>query len=180
MAVRYHYLALQDDYELVVDWFASLTHEISVDERSDRRLLYFRSMAKEPLPLHGEINQKATPFVFIEKPQIKLGTLRTDSEVYFSATPLKAQFPELQKISTGFLKWLRQYDLVFSREHADQSEWKYYLEGGIQNFTSELYALPSAMAALRKGQYFVHLRDSDGLLNTLSKTLALRGYKTEK
>ena len=179
MAVRYHYLALEDDHRLVVDWFASLTHEMVVDDRSDRRLLYFRSMAKDPLPQGGTINQKTAPFVFIEKPQIRRGTLRTDSEVYFSATPLKAQFPELHKISTGFLKWLRQYDLVFSNEHADQPEWRYYLEGGIQNYASELYALPGAMAALRKGQYFIHHRDSDGLLSTLSKALALRGYKTE-
>ena len=137
-------------------------------------------MAKVPLPLGGPVKQESTPFVFIEKPQIKLGTIYTDAEVVFSPTPLRSQFPELYKISAGFKKWLRDFELVFSQKDPANSELKYYLEGGIQNFDEELFALPEAAAALRRGQYFVHHRDSDAQLSTLSKTLALRGYKTEK
>jgi len=60
-----------------------------------------------------------------------------------------------------FAKWLKQFDLVFARKKDITPEWSYYLEGGIQNFSEKLYALPDAMAALRKGRYFVHHRAND-------------------
>src|SRR5262245_61460465 len=179
MAVRYHYLAVEEDHQLVVDWFSELPDEVTVDERSDRRLLYFRTMAARPLPLDEPVDQEKTPFVFIEKPQKKRGTLWTNAEVYFSATPLKPQFPGLQKISQSFAKWLRQFDLVFSQKNPAQSEWRYFLEAGIQSFADQLYALPAAMTALRSGQYFVHHRASPGQLDVLAKSLRLRGYHVE-
>src|SRR6185503_16471408 len=107
MAVRYHYLALEEDHQLVVDWFSALPADVTVDDRTNRRLLYFRAMAAHPLPLDGTVDQEKTPFVFIEKPQKKLGILWTDVEVYFSPTPLKSQFPVLQKISQSFARWIR-------------------------------------------------------------------------
>jgi hypothetical protein len=179
MAVRYTYLALEEDHRLVVDWFSALPDEVTLSERPDRLLLYYRAMAARPLPMDDTVNQEQTPLVFIEKPQKKRGTLWTDAEVYFSPTPLKPQFPALQRISESFAKWLRQFDVVFAQKHAAQSEWKYYLEAGIQNFDAELYALPRAMAALRAGQYFVHHRASSGELDVLAKSLRLRGYHVE-
>lgn len=178
MAVRYTYLALEEDHQLVADWFSALPDEVTVSDRSDRLLFYFRAMATRPLPTEEKIDQEKTPLVFVEKPQKKRGTLWTDAEVYFPATPLRPQFPGLQKISQSFAKWLRQYDLVFSQKNAAQSEWKYYLEAGIQNFDEELYALPHAFGALKAGQYFVHRRASDGALDVLAKSLRLRGYQT--
>lgn len=180
MAVRYHYLALEEDHRLVVDWFSALPDEATVDDRPDRRLLYFRAMAAHSLPLDVTVDQGKMPFVFIEKPQKRRGTLWTDAEVYFSPTPLKPQFLGLHKISQSFAKWLRQFDLVFSQKNAAQSEWLYYLEAGIQNLDNKLYALPAAMAALRGGQYFVHHRASSGQLDILAKSLWLRGYRVEQ
>ncbi len=133
----------------------------------------------QPLPLDIEIDQEKTPFVFIEKPQRRLGTLWTNSEVYFSATPLKQQFPALQKISNAFGKWLQQFELVFTQKESEKFDLKYYLEAGIQNYSEEVYALPHALAALRAGQYFVSNRASSSHLSTLAKTLRLRGYQTE-
>jgi len=179
MAVRYTYLALEEDHQLVADWFSVLPDEVTVSDRSDRLLFYFRAMATRPLPVEEKIDQEKTPLVFVEKPQKKRGTLWTDAEVYFPATPLRPQFPGLQKISQSFAKWLRQYDLVFSQKDAAKSEWKYYLEAGIQNFDEELYALPHAFAALKAGQYYVHRRASEGTLDALAKSLRLRGYHTE-
>ena len=180
MAVRYHYLALEQDHQLVVDWFSALPDEVTVDDRPDRRLLYFRAMAAHPLPLDRAVDQEKTPFVFIEKPQRKRGTLWTDAEVHFSPTPLKSQFPGLQKISQSFADWIQQFDLVFSQKNTAQGEWLYFLEAGIQNYCAELYALPKAMAALRAGQYFVHHRASEDQLDVLAKSLRLRGYQSEQ
>jgi hypothetical protein len=179
MSVRYSYLALEKDHQLVVDWFAALPDEVTVSDREDRRLIYFRAMAAHPLPTEGEIDQNATPLVFISTPQRRCGTLWTDAEVLFTPTPLKSQFPALQKVNQAFAKWLKQFSLVFSQSHAKDSELKYYLEGGIQNFDAELHALPHALVALRNGQYFVHHRDSAGQLDTVCKKLRLRGFETE-
>jgi hypothetical protein len=179
MAVRYTYLALEEDHQLVADWFSALPDEKTVSDRPDRLLFYFRALATRPLPLDENVDQEKTPLVFIAKPQKRRGTLWTDAEVLFTPTPLKPQFPVLQKVSQSFAKWLGQFDLVFSQKNAAQSEWKYYLEAGIQNFDEELYALPRALAALRAGQYFVHHHASSGQLDTLAKSLRLRGYHVE-
>ena len=178
MPARYSYLALEDDHRLVTDWFSALPDEVTVSDRADRRLLYFRAMATQPLPADDRIDQEKMPFVFIQRPQKKRGTLWSDSEVYFTPSPFRL-FPALQKISRSFVAWLQQFDLVFTQKSAGSCEWSYYLEAGIQNYAEELYALPSAMAVLRAGQYFVHHRATDGQLDVLAKSLRLRGYHVE-
>ncbi len=177
MAVRYTFLALEDDHQLVADWFSALPDEKTVNDRADRVLFYFRALGTRPL--QENIDPEKTPLVWIAKPQKIRGTLWTDAEVLFTPTPLKPQFPALQKVSQAFAKWLQQFDLIFSQKNAAQSEWKYYLEGGIQNFDAKLYALPRALAALQAGQYFVHRRASSTLLDVLAKSLRLRGYNVE-
>lgn len=176
MAVRYYFLALEKDYESVTDWFAGLSNETTVLERPDGSWYYFRAMAKGPLLDAEDINQESTPLVWISKPQKRNGALWTNGEVIFTPTPLKPQFPELNKISIAFGKWLKQFDLVFSQKTNVQSEWAYYLEAGIQNFNDKLFALPMAMEALRNGQYFVHNQANPTVLDTVVKTLRLRGY----
>ena len=179
MSVRYTYLALEDDHQLIAEWFSALPDEKTVNDQADRLLFYFREMATHPLPLENTVDPDRTPLVLITKPKKLRGTIWTDAEAHFTPTPLKPQFPALHKISQLFARWLRGFDLVFSQKQAAQSEFKYYLEAGIQSFDAELYALPSALKALRAGQYFVHHRASPEGLNTLAKSLRLRGYDTE-
>jgi hypothetical protein len=179
MAVRYTYLALEEDHKLVADWFLALAEGKTINDRDDRLLFYFRAMTARPLLVEDKIDPEKTPLVLITKPRKIRGTLWTDAEVLFTPTPLRSQFPALQKISQAFAKWLKQYDLVFSRKNAAQSECEYWLEAGIQNFDAELYALPRALAALRAGQYFVHHRATSGQLDTLTSSLKLRGYYVE-
>jgi len=178
MPARHSYLALDQDHALVADWFASLRHEVTVSDQPDRIVYYFRKMALASLPNAGDVDQHVTPLVFIVKPQKRLTTLWTDSEVLFTPKPLKSQFPELDKINKAFVAWLKQFNLVFTQKSPESLPWKYYLEGGIQNVDQELYALPQAMEALRGGQYFVHHADTLARLNTVAKTLRLRGYDT--
>jgi hypothetical protein len=176
MSVSYHFLASERDYQLVTTWFAALEYETTIKERPDGIWLYFRAMATESLPDSEHINQETTPLVWISKPKKRSDILWTDAEVCFTATLLKSQFPELNKISMQFAKWLKQFDLVFARKENVTREWNYYLEGGIRNFSEKLYALPDAMAALQKGRYFVHHRANDAVLDTVVKALRLRGY----
>lgn len=177
MAVPYHFLVSENDFELVGEWFDALGQEIGRHERRDGICLYFRAIAAEPLPKAEEIDQAKTPLVWLARPAIRQGILWTDAEVRFTPTPLRRQFPELNRISARFSKWLRQFDLVFSQKDTDGgSEWRFYLEGGIQNWCEQVYALPEAMAALRQGRYFVHHRASAPALDSIAKTLRLREY----
>jgi len=52
-------------------------------------------------------------------------------------------------------------------------------EGTIKNFSSSLFALPAAYERLRSGQYFVHYRDGDELLNRICRYLKLRGVDVD-
>jgi hypothetical protein len=179
MSTSYFYLATAEDQQMVVDWFSSLGVELGTNENEERIVHYFRTFAKKPMVADEEIDQKATPLVFIEKPRLLRGTLWTDAAVVFTPSPLRSQFPALHRISQAFAKWLRTFDLVYSQEKSGAAEWNYYLEAGIQNWDAKLYALPRAMEALRNGQYFVHRKASSGRLDTLAKLLKLREYHVE-
>ena len=98
---------------------------------------------------------------------------------FFSPRPRLSRSFQLFRRSVRLSEVAEQFDLIFSQKNAAQSEWKYYLEGGIQNFDAKLYALPRALAALQAGQYFVHRRASSTLLDVLAKSLRLRGYNVE-
>jgi hypothetical protein len=87
--------------------------------------------------------------------------------------------PALHRICQSFAEWFRNSELVFGQKSGAPSAWNYYLEGSIRNFDAELFALPQAMEALRQGQYFVHYRDNQLRLETLSRALRLRGYDVE-
>jgi hypothetical protein len=56
-------------------------------------------------------------------------------------------------------------------------DWDYYLEGSIRNYDDKVFALPSAMDALRRGQYFVADNDDDFVLDKVCKSLRLRGVE---
>ena len=79
MAARYTYLAMEDDHQLVADWFAALDEETSINDRPGRTVYYFRALANEPLPVAENIDQKKTPLVFVVKPQRRRGSLCTDA-----------------------------------------------------------------------------------------------------
>ena len=179
MSVSYFYLGIAEDQQLVVNWFSALGIEMETNENDERIVHFFRTFARKPLLAVEEIDQKTTPLVFIEKPRQVRGTLWTDAAVIFSPTPLRSQFSELNRISQSFAKWLHSFDHVFSQKRNGPKEWNYFLEAGIQNWDEELYALPKAMEALRKGQYFVHRKATTGRLDTLAKSLRLREYHVE-
>jgi hypothetical protein len=177
MAERFSYLALEDDFKLVTEWFGRVPHEVTVSERPDRLIYYYRGLAKQALT--ADVEQSKSPLVFVMKPQNRRRTLWTDGEVLFTPTPFRRQFPALHRVCQSFSEWLRSFDLIFGQKSGAPSDWNYYLEGGIRNSDAELFALPKAMEALRQGQYFVHYRDNQSRVETISKALRLRGYDVE-
>lgn len=177
MAVRYRFLASERDHQLVIDWFSALEHEMTVQAHPDGTWFYFRAMATQALPDAQQIDQQTTPLVWVSTPRKRQGLLWTDAEVCFTATALKSQFPQLHRIALAFATCLKQFDLVFSCKDEVTPSWNYYLEGGIQHASDNLYALPQAMDALRGGRYFVSHGANDAVVDTVTKALRLRGYE---
>jgi len=177
MAERFSFLALEDDFKLIAAWFGKIPHEVDVNERPDRLIYYYRGLAKQTLT--PDVDQSKAPLVFVIKPQKRRRTLWTDGEVLFTPTPFRRQFPALYQTCQSFAEWLKSFDLVFGQKSGSPSDWNYYLEGGIRNSDAELFALPQAREALRHGQYFVHYRDNEIRLQTVSKALRLRGYDVD-
>ena len=77
--------------------------------------------------------------------------------------------------SRAFAGWLQQCDCVFASGQSRYPEWEYHLEGSVRNSDPAIFALASGLEALNAGRYFVDHRDTDRMLDTLCKTLRLRG-----
>ena len=177
MSVSRQFLATDGEWELVLDWFRALPHDLAWSPRENAHLIFFRNLGTLPIP-PDQADQDKTPLVWIHTPHRLRGVLWTSGSVTFTPSPLRG-FPKLQSVSKAFQAWLQQFPLVFSRKAPQASEHLYYLEGGIQNFHDELYALPRAFAALKNGQYFVNHDHSERSIDVLCKTLRLRGIPVE-
>jgi hypothetical protein len=66
---------------------------------------------------------------------------------------------------------------VYSPRPSGPRNWLYYLEGSVRNFDGDIFALPDAMQALARGQYFVAEEDKGDRLDKLCKALRLRGVE---
>lgn len=106
-------------------------------------------------------------------PSQRCGLLTTVGEVHFLATPLSA-FPQLNRVSKQFRGWLRQHPCIHSHRQGFTGEWNYFLEGSVRNLDSEIFALPSGLAALQRGDYFVSADDSERTLDLVCRRLRLR------
>jgi hypothetical protein len=172
--VTHAFLAIDDEINLVYEWLLSAKCEKVLSERPDRSLFYFKGYTNQPL-LEKDVDSERTPLVWFLRPHQKRGVLWTVGEVRFIAQPLRAQFPDLEKINRQLAKWLRQLEPLFSTKEPRISEGDYYLEAGIRNRVAEIHAFPKAAEALKKGQYFISADVGDQFLDTLCRALRLRG-----
>ena len=69
---------------------------------------------------------------------------------------------------------VQEMPLIYDHRGAGEHEFDYYLEGSAKNW-GPIRAFPSALVALKSGQYFISRRETNGSLETLRRTLALRG-----
>ena len=170
MGVTFRFLATVGEAAIVLDWFRTLPEQPVENVSETRSLFYFRSF--------GSLESVAakSPLVSVFLPVQKRGVLTTIGEVHFLATPLSA-FPGLNKIKKKFQNWIEQYSRVFSRDSDFEREWDYFLEGSIQNWDPDVFALPAGMIALRNGSYFVMADDNDHQLNLVCRKLELRGVE---
>jgi hypothetical protein len=159
-----------EEASAVLDWFRSLPGQMVEVTYDAGSLFHFREFG----PLDPDPKKSPVANVFL--PVRKRGALTTIGEVHFLATPLSA-FPGLNEISKRFREWLSQYPCVYSHRPDFVHERDYFLEGGAKNWDTDIFALPSGLAALQRGSYFVAADDNDARSDVVCRALQLRGFE---
>ncbi len=175
MGTTYRFVAAPSPKSEVVEWFAALELRPKAIPKPEGFLLHFDRLGALALNAAGAVDPAGSPVVNVFLPQVRRGILWTVGEVHFVATPLKKQFPYLQKVSGAFASWLGTYPRIFPA--SKDAAYDYFLEGSLRNFDSPIFALPSGLAAIRDGRYFVAEGDNPARLETLCKELRLRGCR---
>ncbi len=178
MATTFRFLASPEEGQAVLDWFARLPEPPHVHPRPDGAALLFRQFGPLAMTTANEADPKRSPVVLVVVPQVKRGILWTAGEVQFLPERMRSSFPGLQKVLKSFRDWLTGFPVVFRQPRLPETSggsWDYYLEGGLRNVSDEVFALPTGMAALERGQYFVWQGDSQSRHDALLKQLRLRG-----
>ncbi len=178
MGSTYRFLEAPGEPSAVMAWFRALPRPPTEVPTPRGHLLHFRELG--PLALEGghPVAQRS-PVVNVFLPRVRRGILWTIGEVHFLATPLRQRFPELQRVSLAFKRWLARNECVYEGPHPKVSAWAYYLEGSVRNYDPPIYAFPSGAAALRAGRYFVGDGDNELTLDKLCAALRLRGLAPE-
>jgi hypothetical protein len=135
--------------------------------------LYFSSLGQLHHNSDGSIDSERSPVVTVHVPQVRRGILWTVGEVRFCPLPL-SQFPELERLRRSFLRWFQKCPLIYDHHPSGEHEFDYYLEGSTKNW-GPIRAFPSGLVALKNGQYFISRLETNGSLEKLCRTLALRG-----
>lgn len=135
--------------------------------------LYFLSLGRLRHNPDGSIDSERSPVVMVHVPQVRRGILWTVGEVRFCPAPL-SQFPELERLRRSFLRWFEKRPLIYNHHPAGEHQFDYYLEGSAKNW-GPIRAFPSGLDALQNGQYFISRFETNRSLETLCRTLALRG-----
>jgi hypothetical protein len=178
MAATFRFLASPDEVQMVLDWFGALPEPPLVHPRPDGAAFFFKLFGPLVMTTTNEVDVKQSPVVLLIRPQVRHGILWTAGEIQFLAERMRSTFPGLQKVLTSFRQWLTAFPVVFRQPRLPETSggpWDYYLEGGIRNVSDEIFALPRGLAALERGQYFVWQGDSKARLDTVLKSLQLRG-----
>ena len=178
MATTFRFLANPEEGQTVLNWFRKLPDPPHVHPRLDGAAVFFEQFRPLVMTATNEADVKRSPVVLVILPQVRHGILWTAGEVQFLAVGMRVSFPGLQRVLTSFRQWLREFPVVFRQPHLPETSggpWDYYLEGGLRNVSDEIFALPTGMAGLERGQYFVWQGDTDARLDPVLKSLRLRG-----
>lgn len=173
MGSTYRYISNQEENALVTDWFSSFDPEILKLENSI--IISFPSIGKLDFDENGVINTNNSPVVSIYPVKSVCGVLLSVGEVHFLPTKLNKNFPKLESINRKFRSWLKKNELVYSSNTSWHGQWNYFLEGSVKNYDTDIYAFQKGITLLENGQYFVSNAESKGRLETLRKSLLLRG-----
>ena len=178
MGVTFRFIASPEEGQEVLSWFGELADPPEVLPKPDGAVLYFRQFGNLAMTTANEVDVKRSPVVSVFLPHVRREILWTVGEVHFLTDRMRSSFPGLHRVLMSFRQWLQTFPLVFRQPRLPETAggpWDYYLEGGVRNVSGEIFALPEGMVSLERGQYFVWHGDAEARLDTLLKTLRLRG-----
>jgi hypothetical protein len=176
MGTTYRFIEEPRECSEVLAWFRNLPRPPHEHKTAHGVVLYFKELGPLVYDANGEVDASKCPVANIFLPQVRRGVLWTVGEVHLIATPLRQLYPELQKVSSRFSRWLSARECVFTSTIAS-NPYDYYLEGSVRNFDRPIFAFDSGLAALRTGRYFVASRDNDRVLDSVCRALSLRGVE---
>jgi len=174
MGTSFHFIADPSAPNEVSQWFASLNTPPEAIPTAFGSWLYFRDLGPLTHNPDGSIVREKSPLVSLVLPREHRGVFWTVGEVHFWPSPMRAQFPKLQKVQKTFSMWLSAQQAIFSSK--DQpGNYDYYLEGTVRSFASTVFAFESGLSAIKSERYFITDNDAKGTLDQLCKKLRLRG-----
>jgi hypothetical protein len=176
MGTTYRFIADPIEESQVLQWMRSLTPKPIESPTKGGVVLYFKHLGPLLHDSKGGIDASQSPIVSIVHPRIRRTKLWTVGEVHFLATRLRETFPELQKVSTAFLKFLSSHECIYSNRR-EENPFDYYLRGSIMNCDSPVYALESGMTAIKNSQFCVADDDSDWTVELVCRALSSLGIE---
>jgi hypothetical protein len=176
MGTTYRFIADPTEESQVLQWMRSLNPPPIESRTNGGVVLYFKHLGPLIYDSKGGVDASQSPTVSIVHPRIRRSKLWTVGEVHFLATSLRKTFPELQKVSTAFLKFLSSCECVYSNRR-NENPFEHYLRGSIMNFDSPVYAFESGMTAINNSQFFVADDDSDWTVELVCRSLSLLGIE---
>lgn len=121
------------------------------------------------------VSLEESPVIQFYPPRKIADHLWTIGRFMFPQSNLQKKYPQLNKIKKTIKEELQRGIQLWNWKHPQEGEFNYYLEGSIKNHDYEIYGMPSSVPYLRKEGYFIEGEETVGMLDTLRKTLALRG-----
>ncbi|WP_150625961.1 hypothetical protein [Pandoraea captiosa] len=158
----------------VLQWFRDLPEPPEEVHNATHVQLYFRPLGPLQYLSDGSIDAEKSPIVSIAKPRVVHNLLWTVGVINFRTSALSKLYPSLHRTQKDLEQWLSDLPCIYSGTDRD-NQYSYYLEGGVRNEISPIYAFPSGLEAIERGRYFVSHLDTEGRLAQLRQTLRLRG-----
>ena len=116
-----------------------------------------------------------SPVVVFYPPRKLADSLWTIGRLLFPQSNLQKKYPQLGMIKKSIAGDLQNGTMLWDWKQPQEGDFKYYLEGSIQNRNYILYGMPSSLPYLKAGGYFVEGEETESILIKLGQVLALRG-----
>ena len=134
---------------------------------------HFRLWFKEFGELGASLEE--SPVIVFYPPRKLANRLWTLGRILFPQSNLQKRYPQLNKIKKAIKEELKRGKLLWSWKRPQDGDFSYYMEGSIKNHDYEVYGMSSAAPYIRGAGYFIEGEETAAMMDTLRKSLALRG-----
>lgn len=175
MSSSYFFVEAPVEESAVLHWFRGLEHQPEETVKADNSLFFFRQFGGLEYDEGGKIDPSLSPLIRVFPTKIRRQSLWTVGEVHFFAKGSSPCGKNMAKLQRRFQTWLHSCEQIYGPPLQSDNDFSYYLEGGVTSWTPKIFALPTGLTAIKSGQYFVNRESNDHVLDSVCKTLRLRG-----